>query len=111
MNDEYKDIYSINTYQIQTESTQNQTKSNPSESNIERTNTLRLTQEFNDKFFSKTRKSIEITHLSIMKDDIKNYRTLTETQLALLVTLSESEKIELIKTYNVMMASIETLLQ
>lgn len=65
--------------------------------------TLRLTQEFNERFFNETRKSITITPLSIMKDDIKNYRTLTNIQLEQVEELSEEEKIEIIKTFNVML--------
>lgn len=76
----------------------------------ERTDTLRLTQEFNKKFFNQTKKSIEITHLSIMKDDIKNYRSLTELQLTQLETFTEEEKIEIIKTYNIMFSSLENVL-
>ena len=76
----------------------------------ERTNTLRSTQEFNEKFFCDTRKSIDITNLSIMKDDIKNYRELTDIQLEQLQELTETDKIELIKTYNVMLASIKDLI-
>jgi hypothetical protein len=56
--------------------------------NPERTDTLRLTQEFNEKFFNHTRKSIDITNVSIMKDDIKNYRTITDIQLTQLEDLN-----------------------
>ena len=76
----------------------------------EKTNTLRLTQEFNERFFRYTRKSIDISNLSIMKDDIKNYRPLTDIQLTQLEDLTEAEKIEIIKTYNIMFASIENLI-
>ena len=76
----------------------------------EKTNTLRLTQEFNENFFRYTRKCIDISNLSIMKDDIKNYRPLTDIQLTQLEDLTEAEKIEIIKTYNIMFASIENLI-
>jgi hypothetical protein len=66
--------------------------------------TLRLTQEFNEKFFKYTRKSIDITNISIMKDDIKNYRPLTDVQLTQLEYLTEIEKIEIIKIFNTMFA-------
>lgn len=82
-------------------------QTNPDQSIKERTNTLRLTQEFNEKFFNQTRKSIDITNFSIMKDDIKNYRPLTDIQLKQIEDLTETEKIEIIKTYNIMFASIE----
>jgi hypothetical protein len=75
-----------------------------------RTDTLRLTQEFSEKFFMETMKRIEITDLSVIIDDIRNYRTLTETQLAQLPTLSDSKKIEIIKTYNTMFASLENII-
>jgi hypothetical protein len=85
-------------------------QTNPDQSRPIQTNTLRLTQEFNEKFFSHTRKSINITNLSIMKDDIKNYRPLTDIQLTQLEDLTENEKIEIIKTYNIMFASIENII-
>jgi hypothetical protein len=85
-------------------------QTNPDQSIKEITNTLRLTQEFNDMFFNHTRKSIDITNLSIMKDDIKNYRPLTDIQLTQLEDLTENEKIEIIKTYNIMFASIENII-
>ena len=85
-------------------------QTNPDQSRQERTNTLKLIQEFNEKFFSHTRKSIDITNISIMKDDIKNYRPLTDIQLTQLEDLTENEKIEIIKTYNIMFSSIENLI-
>jgi hypothetical protein len=88
----------------------NPDQSRPIQTNPDQTNTLRLTQEFNEKFFSHTRKSINITNLSIMKDDIKNYRPLTDIQLTQLEDLTENEKIEIIKTYNIMFASIENII-
>jgi hypothetical protein len=45
-----------------------------------------------------------------MKDDIKNYRPLTDIQLTQLEYLTENEKIEIIKTYNIMFLSIEKLI-
>ena len=75
--------------------------------NPERSDTLRLTQEFNKKFFSYAKKSIDISNLSIMKDDIKNYRQLTDIQLKQLEDLTKTELIELIKVYNIMFACIE----
>ena len=85
--------------------------STPIQSNQKRTNTIRLTNEFKEKFFNYTRKNINITNLSIMKDDITNYRPLTDIQLAQIEDLTETEKIELIKLYNVMIASIESLIK
>ena len=97
--------------------------------NIEITDTLELTQEFNEKFFTpfhiedkksnrlrninrfnedwfeNTRKSIYITQFLIMKHDIKNYRPLTEIQISQLDTLTEEEKTEIIKIYNTMFSS------
>lgn len=72
----------------------------------ERCDTLRLTQEFNENFLKYTRKSIDITNLSIMKDDIKNYRPLTCEQLTQLEHLTETEKIEIIKTFNTIFTCI-----
>ena len=68
---------------------------------------------FNEKplwFFMETMKRIEITDLSVIIDDIRNYRTLTETQLAQLDKLSDSDKIEIIKTYNTMFATLENVI-
>jgi len=97
--------------------------------NIEITDTLELTQEFNENFFTpfhienkksnrlrninrfnedwfeNTRKSIYITQFIIMKHDIKNYRPLTEIQISQLDTLTEEEKTEIIKIYNTMFSS------
>jgi len=73
-----------------------------------RKDTLRLTQEFNEKYFSHLRQSLSISNFSIMKDDIKNFRPLTEIQLIQLESLSEIEKIEIIKLYNIMMNIINT---
>jgi len=38
-----------------------------------RKSTLRLTQEFNEKYFTQFRQSLSITNFLIMKDDIKNF--------------------------------------
>jgi hypothetical protein len=75
-----------------------------------RTDTLRLTQKFSEKFFMEIMKRIEITDLSVIIDDIRNYITLTETQLAQLDKLSDSDKIEIIKTYNTMFATLENVI-
>jgi len=69
-------------------------------------NTFRLTQKFNEKHLIKIGKAIDISNFSIMKDDIKNYRPLTNVQLEQLKSLSEIEKIEIIKIYNVMFSSL-----
>ena len=71
------------------------------------TDTLRLTQEFNQKFFDIYKKQINISCFSVMMDDIKNYRPLSELQLTQIESLSEEEKIKIIKIYNTMFASIE----
>jgi len=75
-----------------------------------RTDTIRITEDFNERYFLKTRKRLEVSQLSIMKDDIKNYRSLTEFQLNYLSTLSENSKIEIIKIYDSMIGTIEDLL-
>jgi len=72
-----------------------------------RKSTLRLTQEFNEKYFTQFRQSLSITNFLIMKDDIKNYRPLSEQQLIQVETLTETEKIELIKLYNTIFNTIE----
>lgn len=75
-----------------------------------RKSTLRLTQEFNENYFSQFRQSISISNFSIMKNDITNYRPLTEIQLIQLETLTDIEKLELIKLYNTMIKSIENVI-
>ena len=75
-----------------------------------RTDTLRLTQEFSEKFFKETMQRIAITDLSVIIDDIRNYRTLTKIQLAQLRDLSDADKIEIIQTYNTMFASLENVI-
>jgi hypothetical protein len=44
-----------------------------------------------------------------MKDDITNYRPLSEQQLIQVETLSDTEKIELIKLYNTMFSTLENI--
>ena len=80
-------------------------QTNPDQSIKARTDTLILSQEFNEKLFNQIGKSINITDCSVMKDDIKNYRVLTDIQLKQLYTLTETEKIEIIKTYNIMFST------
>ena len=103
MEEEYLDCYFINNLC-------NNNKMYNKMYNNNNNNTLQLTQEFNAKFFSHTRKSMTITPLLIMKDDIKNYRPLTDIQLEQVNQLSEAEKIELIKTFNIMIESIKMLI-
>jgi len=93
----------------------NPTQSNPGlsiiiQSEQERTDTLRLSQDFNKKWSNCSKISIDITNFSIMKDDIKNYRELTVIQLIQVETLTDIEKIELIKIYNIMLNSIKDLI-
>ena len=90
----------------------NPTQPNPThKNNEETTDTLRLTQEFNEKFFALTKKSIYITNLSIIIDDIKNYRPLTDLQITQLESLTKEERLKVIKTFNTMFLSLESLLQ
>jgi len=103
MEEEYLDCYFINNLY-------NKMYNNNHNNNNHNNNTLQLTQEFNEKFFSHTRKSMTITPLLIMKDDIKNYRPLTDIQLEQVKQLSEEEKLELIKTFNIMIESIKMLI-
>jgi len=78
---------------------------------MDRVDTLTLTQEFNNKYFNEVKMRIDTSQFSIMKDDIKNYRALTEFQLDYLKNLNENEKIEIIKLYDVMMGTIESILK
>jgi len=71
---------------------------------------LRLTQSFNDSFSKTANSSITITPLSIIKDDIKNLRILSEIQIAQISTFSEKEMMDIIKLYNVMIEQIQFIL-
>lgn len=75
-----------------------------------RNDTLRLTQEFNEKYFDEIKQNIEISDLSVMKDDIKNYTPLTPVQLLQLDKLTESEKIDIIRLYNTMFSTLEDII-
>lgn len=75
-----------------------------------RTDTLRLTQQFNESFLKYSRKLIEITPLSVIIDDIKNYRPLSELQLEQLEIFTDEEKIKVIKVYNQMYLSLENII-
>jgi len=75
-----------------------------------RSDTLRLTQEFNEKYFNEIRKNIEITNLSIIKDDIQNFKPLTPIQLLQLDKLTELEKIDIIRLYNTMFSTLEDMI-
>lgn len=72
-----------------------------------RVDTLRLTQEFNEKFFLETSKRIEITTLSIILDDIKNYRSLTDEQMKDIEQMNIEDKVKVIRTFNIMFAGLE----
>jgi|UniRef100_A0A6C0D8A0 hypothetical protein len=72
-----------------------------------RSDTSRISQEFIEKYFNETNKIIIINDLSIMKDDIKNYKSLTPMQLIQLDKLSEQEKIDIIHLYNTMFSTLE----
>jgi len=57
-----------------------------------------------------TMQRIAITYLSVIIDDIRNYRTLTDVQLAQLRELSDEDKIEIIQTYNTVFATLENVI-
>jgi len=71
---------------------------------------LRLTQEFSEKFYIFTQKCIEITPLSVIIDDIKNYRQLNDIQFTQLDVMTHEEKIKIIKIYNKMFSSLENII-
>lgn len=72
---------------------------------VNRCDPLRLSKEFNEKHLNKI--ILKIDDLSIMKDDIVNFRSLTGEQITQLETLTEIQKIELIKLYNKMFITLE----
>lgn len=72
---------------------------------VNRCDTLRLSKSFNEKYLSEI--ILKIDNLSIMKQDIIDFRPFTHEQLLQLETLTETQKIELIKLYNTMFITLE----
>lgn len=97
----------MNTYDYKHD--KNETNIHPSQK-PKRSDTLRLSQEFNEKYFNEIRKNIEINDLTVMKDDISNYKPLTHSQLLQLEKLTESEKIDIILLYNTMISTLEDMI-
>jgi len=82
----------------------------PDKPRPKRNDTLRLTQQFNETYFSEFKKNILSTdNFSIIKDDVKNYRSLSNQQLIHVETLTDTEKIELIKLYNTMFYTLDNM--
>ena len=75
---------------------------------VSRCDTLRLSKEINEKYCNEV--MIKITHMNIIKDDIRNYRPLNNEQLLQVETLTDTEKIELIKLYNTMFITLENVI-
>ena len=103
MDDEYSDCYFLDN--LCNKNNMSKTLDNNTYS------TLRLTQEFSEKFLNEMQKSITITTVLIMKDDIRNYRALSDNQIEQVEQLSEAEKIDIIKTFNKMFKSIGELIK
>jgi hypothetical protein len=74
-------------------------------SKVKRCDTLHLSKEFNKKYFNEI--ILKIDNLSIIKDDIANFRSLTNEQLSQIETFTESQKIEIINLYNAMFNTLE----
>ena len=72
--------------------------------------TVILVKSFNEHFVKETGKTLQLTEFSILKDDIKNYRKLSERQLSRLKLLSEREKIEIIEIYDYVVQTMAQLL-
>jgi hypothetical protein len=98
--DEYKDAYYVKNFAM-----------NYPPLEKERTETLRLTQEFNERFFKYTGKTIEITNLSVITDDIKNYRSLSAEQITQIDSFTHEETIRVIKVYNKMYSTLEDIIK
>ena len=108
MEEEREEEYNDTLFIIKHTPTQSKTNH---KNNEETTDTLRLTQEFNEKFLALTKKRIYITNLSIIIDDIKNYRPLTDLQITQLESLTKEERLKVIQTFNTMFLSLESLIQ
>jgi hypothetical protein len=74
---------------------------------VNRCDSLRLSKTFNEKYLNEI--ILKIDNLSIMKADIVNFRPFTDEQLLQLETLTETQKIELIKLYNKMFITLENI--
>jgi len=88
----------------------NTISTNPDQPRPKRNDTLRLTQQFNETYFIEFKKNILLTdNFSIIKDDVRNYRCLSNQQLIHVETLTDTEKIELIKLYNTMFYTLDNM--
>ena len=101
----------MNTYDYKDDNNNSISNPNPTPTPKPRRNdTLRLTQEFNEKYFDEIKKNIDISDLSVMKDDIKNFNPLTPVQLLQLDKLTELKKIDIIRLYNTMFSTLEDII-
>lgn len=60
-----------------------------------------------ENFYNRSGKSINSSSFSIIIDDIKNFKLLTDVQIIQLESFTDIEKIEIIKTYNNLFTSIK----
>ena len=81
--------------------------------NVTNKSNLELSIELNNKLFGKNPqgKSLELNPFNLLKDNIKNYRPLSEYELLYIEHLTEEQKVEIIKLFNTivinLVASIE----
>ena len=106
---EYNDIKLIN--DIYKKYNQSELKTETKTKTDTETDIIGLTLEINKKLAKNTGRSMELDTFKLLKDQIRNYRSLTQFQLLSLEHLSEKQKIDIILLYNEMFLSLEELLQ
>jgi hypothetical protein len=97
----------INNQEINNQEINNQ-EINNQEINNQEINNQEIIRYYN--IHKKYNKSVEFNILNLIKDSIKNCRSLTEYELLYIDKLTTEEKIEIIKLYNIMYSNIINLL-
>lgn len=71
--------------------------------------TMSLTASVNNKIMTSRGRSMEINTFTVLKDDIMNYRPLTEFQKMSIEHLTDQQKTELILLYDKMIINVNVL--
>lgn len=77
--------------------------------NPRNSDTVEITEKINKKL-CETGKSIELNLFDVLKDDIRNYRQLNDFQKHQIDFLTEKEKIEIIRLYDIVISSMSALI-
>ncbi len=83
------------------------------ESNGKNKGNLELSIELNQKLFGNNPqgKSLELNTFNLLKDNIKNFRPLSDFELLYIEHLSLEQMIEIIKLYNVIICNLIELIE